>query len=31
MCLPFLKEKAESFSDQIIQNTPNAIVVMDET
>lgn len=30
MCLPFLKEKAESFSDQIIQNTPNAIVVMDE-
>ena len=30
MCLPFLKEKAESFSDQIIRNTPNAIVVMDE-
>lgn len=30
MCLPFLKEKAESFSDQIIRNTPNAILVMDE-
>lgn len=30
MCLPFLKEKAESFSDQIIRNTPNAIIVMDE-
>lgn len=30
MCLPFLKEKAESFSDKIIENTPNAILVMDE-
>ena len=30
MCLSFLKEKAESFSDQIIRNTPNAILVMDE-
>ncbi len=30
MCLMFLKEKAESFSDQIIRNTPNAILVMDE-
>ncbi|HIU34964.1 MAG TPA: 4Fe-4S binding protein [Candidatus Pullichristensenella excrementigallinarum] len=30
MCLPYLKEKAESFSDKIIQNTPNAILVMDE-
>ncbi|MEG0512245.1 MAG: [Fe-Fe] hydrogenase large subunit C-terminal domain-containing protein [Clostridia bacterium] len=30
MCLPFLKEKAESFSDTIINNTPNAILVMDE-
>lgn len=29
MCLPFLKEKAESFSDTIINNTPNAIIVMD--
>lgn len=30
MCLPFLKEKAESFSDTILNNTPNAIIVMDE-
>ncbi len=30
MCLPFLKEKAESFSDKIIANTPNAILVLDE-
>lgn len=29
MCLPYLKEKAESFSDQIIQNTPNAILALD--
>lgn len=30
MCLPFLKEKAESFSDTIIKNTPNAIIVLNE-
>lgn len=30
MCLPYLKEKAESFSDNIIKNTPNAIIVMNE-
>jgi iron only hydrogenase large subunit-like protein/uncharacterized Fe-S cluster-containing protein len=30
MCLPYLKEKAESFSDDIIKNTPNAIVVLNE-
>ena len=30
MCLPFLKEKAESFSDTVIHNTPNAIVVLNE-
>ncbi|MDD2648907.1 MAG: [Fe-Fe] hydrogenase large subunit C-terminal domain-containing protein [Eubacteriales bacterium] len=30
MCLPFLKEKAESFSDEILRNTPNAVIVMDE-
>ena len=30
MCLPFLKEKAESFSDKIIGNTPNAIMVLNE-
>lgn len=31
MCLPYLKERAESFSDHIIQNSPNAIVVFDDT
>lgn len=30
MCLPFLKEKAESFSDSIINNTPNGIVVLND-
>lgn len=30
MCLPFLKEKAENFSDNIIKNTPNAIIVLNE-
>nr|MDD6335720.1 [Fe-Fe] hydrogenase large subunit C-terminal domain-containing protein [bacterium] len=30
MCLPFLKEKAESFSDTIINNTPNGIIVLNE-
>lgn len=30
MCLPYLKEKAESFSDTIIKNTPNGIIVLDE-
>ena len=30
MCLPFLKEKAETFSGFVINNTPNAIFVMDE-
>lgn len=31
MCLPYLKEKAESFSDNIIRNTPNAILVLNES
>lgn len=31
MCLPFLKEKAESFSDNIIKNTPNGILVLNES
>lgn len=31
MCLPFLKEKAENFSDNIIKNTPNAIIVLNES
>ncbi len=30
MCLPFLKEKAESFSDNIVNNTPNGIIVLNE-
>lgn len=30
MCLPYLKEKAESFSDNIIKNTPNAVIVLNE-
>lgn len=30
MCLPFLKDKAESFSDTIINNTPNGIIVLSE-
>ena len=31
MCLPYLKDKAESFSDNIISNTPNAIIVLNES
>ncbi|MEA5040652.1 MAG: [Fe-Fe] hydrogenase large subunit C-terminal domain-containing protein [Clostridiaceae bacterium] len=30
MCLPFLKDKAESFSDNILRNTPNGILVLNE-
>ena len=30
MCLPYLKEKAESFSGNIINNTPNGILVLNE-
>ena len=30
MCLPFLKDKAESFSDNIVGNTPNGIIVLNE-
>ena len=30
MCLPFLKDKAESFSDTIVRNTPNGIIVLNE-
>ena len=30
MCLPYLIEKAESFSDNIINNTPNGIIVLNE-
>ena len=30
MCLPFLKDKAESFSDIIVINTPNGLIVLNE-
>ena len=30
MCLPYLKEKAESFSDNIVNNTPNGLIVLNE-
>ena len=30
MCLPFLKDKAENFSDTIVQNTPNGLFVLNE-
>lgn len=30
MCLPYLKDRAESFSDTIISNTPNAILALNE-
>lgn len=30
MCLPYLIKKAESFSDTIISNTPNGIIVLNE-
>jgi len=30
MCLPFLLEKAENFSDNIIYNMPNGVVVLNE-
>jgi len=30
MCLPFLKEKSESISNQIIMNTPNGILILNE-
>ena len=30
MCLPYLKDKAESFSDTIVENTPNGLLVLNE-
>ena len=30
MCLPFLKDKAESFSDNIVNNTPNGVIVVND-
>lgn len=31
MCLPYLKDKAESFSDNIVNNTPNGLFVLNES
>ncbi len=31
MCLPYLKDKAESFSDTIVKNTPNGLFVLNES
>lgn len=31
MCLPFLKDKAESFSDTIVKNTPNGLIALNES
>ena len=30
MCLPYLKDKAENFSDTITRNTPNGLIVLNE-
>ena len=30
MCLPFLKDKAESFSDTIVNHSPNGIIALNE-
>ncbi len=30
MCLPFLKDKAESFSDTIVKSSPNGLIVLNE-
>lgn len=30
MCLPYMRERAESMSNEIIQNSPNGIVVIDK-
>lgn len=30
MCLPYLRDKAESFSDTIVKNTPNGLLVLNE-
>lgn len=31
MCLPFLKDRAENFSDTIARNTPNGLIVLNES
>ena len=30
MCLPFRKDKAESFSDTVVKNTPHGLIVLNE-
>lgn len=30
MCLPYLKDKAESFSDNIVNNSPNGLIVLND-
>lgn len=30
MCLPYLRDKAEGFSDTIVRNTPNGIIVLND-
>ena len=30
MCLPFLKDKAESFSDTIVNSSPNGLIVLND-
>ncbi len=30
MCLPYLKDKAESFSDIVVKNTPNGLILLNE-
>lgn len=30
MCLPYLKDRAESFNDGIVRNTPNGIIVLND-
>lgn len=30
MCLPFLKDKAESFSDAVVNSSPNGLIVLNE-
>ncbi len=31
MCLPYLKDRAENFSDTIARNTPNGLIVLNES
>ncbi len=31
MCLPYLKDRAESFSDTIVKNTPNGLIVLNDS